>query len=189
MKKIVSFLVPLFLLVGCAKEPTPVVVEAEPVVVLDKFAFSTKMINKYSLSSVDICSLQFYISHDIELKRKIPASSSTITNGTLVINKNDKILSILIKKGTPAVATKAEENYIVVKFSEDIELTFMHSAKKKDLFLLTANKWSKGKGNLMLNGSEYQATGKSGLSHLLMNKTDVDNSNINATIVEGSLLY
>ena len=190
MKNLVLFLVPLFLLVGCVKEPAPiVVVEPEPVVVLEKFPFTSKMIREHSLSSLDICNLQFYTSHDIELQRKIPASSSIITNGTLVVNKNDKILSIFIKKGTPCVAIKAENNYIVVKFNDELKLTFMHSFKKKDLFLLTANKWNKGKGILQVNGEEYQAIGASGQAHLVMNKTNVDNTDANATLVEGSLLH
>lgn len=190
MKKFILVLIPIFLLVGCAKKPAPVVVvEPEPVVVLPKFPFSTKMIKEHSLSSQDICSLQFYTSHDIELQRKIPASSSIITNGALVVNKNDKTLSIIIKKGTPGVAIAAEDNYVVVKFNENVKLTFMHTDKKKDLFLLTANKWNKGIGSLMVDSKEYQAVGTSGQAYLMMNRNDIDNSDSNATVCEGYLLY
>lgn len=190
MKNFILFLLPVFLFVSCAKRPVPVVVEPEPVViVLPKFPLTVKMIREHSLSSADICSLQFYTSHDIELQRKIPASSSIITNGALVVNKNDKTLSIFIEKGTPGVAIKAEDNYIIVKFNEQINLTFMNSAKKKDLFLLTANKWNKGKGTLLVNGSEYQAVGSSGQAYIMMNRNDIDNSDSNATVVEGALLY
>ena len=192
MKNFILFLLPVFLFVSCAKQPVPVVVEPEPepvIIVLPKFPLTVKMIREHSLSSADICSLQFYTSHDIELQRKIPALSSTITNGSLVVSKNDKILSIVIEKGTPGVAIKAEDNYIVVKFNEEIELTFMHSYKKKDLYLLSANKWNKGKGILLVNSKEYQAVGESGQAHLMVNRTDVDNSDSNRTVVKGSLLY
>ena len=194
MKKFILFLIPILLLVGCAKKPAQVaepvvVVEPEPVVVLPKFPLTTKLISEHSLSSEDICSLQFYTSHDIMLHRKIPASSSTIINGALVVNKNDKILSIAIEKGTPGVAVKAEDNYVVVKFNDDVKLTFMHSNKKKDLFLLTANRWNNGVGTLLVNDKEYQAVGSSGQAYLMMNRDDVDNSDSNATIVEGTLLY
>ena len=190
MKNFILFLLPVFLFVSCAKRPVPVVVEPEPVViVLPKFPLTVKMIREHSLSSADICSLQFYTSHDIRLQRKIPALSSTITNGALVVSKNDKVLSIVIEKGTPGVAIKAEDNYIVVKFNDEINLTFMNSEKKKDLFLLTANKWNKGKGTLLVNGKEYQAVGSSGQAYIMMNRNDIDNSDSNATVVEGSLLY
>ena len=170
-------------------EPTPIpVVEPEPKVVLPKSPLSMALINKYSLSSLDICDLQLYISNDIELQRKIPAFTSEIKNGTLVVNKQDKVLSIVIKKGTPCIAIEAEQNYIKVKFSEELELTFMHSKTKKDLFLLTANKWVDSKGTLLVKGKEYQAIGTSGQAYLMMNLTDVDNTDQNATVVEGSLV-
>ena len=194
MKLFILLLAPMLFFVGCQNEPIPepipVVVEVipEPVVVLEKFPFTMKMIHKYSLSSLDICKLQLYISHDIQLQRKIPASSSTIDNGSLVVNKEDKIDTILIKKDTPCVAIEAENNYIVVKFNENVQLSFMYTPGKKDLFLLSANKWKDGKGSLVINEKEYQAVGTSGQSHLLFNKIDIDNSANDAKVLEGSTL-
>lgn len=184
------FILSLFvgiLFVGCGKEPKPeVVVEVKEV--LPKIALSMGIIHKHSLSSLDICSLQLYISHDIVLQRKIPASSSRIDNGVLVVNKEDVVHTIVIKKGTPCIAIKAENNRIVVKFDETLELTFMYTRGKKDLFLLTANKWSDSKGKLEINNEEYEAIQTSGQAYLMLNKIDKDDSNNHQRLIKGSLI-
>jgi len=160
----------------------------EPVVVLPKSPFSTKIIKMHNLSPLEICDLQFYISNDIELQKTIPAHTSTIDNGTLVVSKQDKIKKILIKKDTPCIAIKAEGDIIVVKFNDTFELTFMHSKGKKDLFFLSANKWEKGIGSLMVGDKLYQAVGDSGKTYLKINQIDVDNTDQNTTVIEGSTL-
>ena len=201
MKYLVLFLFPALLFVGCASKPEPVpeqeavveivvepTPEPKPVVVLPKSPLSTKIIRMHNLSSEDICNLQLYISHDIELQKKVPAHTSSISDGTLVVSKEDKIKKILIKKDTPCIAIKAEGDLVVVKFNDTFELTFMHSKNKKDLFFLSANKWKKGVGSLMIGDELYQAVGKSGQAYLKMNQTDVDNTDQNATVIEGSIL-
>lgn len=199
MKYLLLCLLPIFIFMGCAKEPEPIpepvvemviepTPEPEPVVVLPKSPFSTKLIKMFSLSSSEICDLQFYVSHDIELQKNIPAQTSSISNGTLVVNKQDKIKKILIKKDTPCIAIKAEGDVIVVKFNDTLELTFMHSSNKKDLFFLSANKWEKGVGSLMVGDELYEAVGTSGQAYLKINQRDVDNSDENATVIEGSML-
>ncbi len=197
MRYFALFLVPALFFVGCGEEPQPdvvpvvvseVVPEPEPVVVLPKLPLTMKMIHALNLSSQDICNLQLYTSHDIELQRKIPASSSSIDNGVLVVNNEDKILRMVIKKGTPCIAIEAEDNYIVVKFSENFTLTFMYTRGKKDLFLLTANKWKNGKGSLVINEKEYEAVGTSGQAYLMLSKKDMDNSDEKETIIEGSFI-
>ena len=202
MKYLVLYLVPIFLFLGCVgpkpvekptaiKTPQAEVPEPKPVpepIVLPKTPFSSKMIKMFQLSSDDICDLQFYTSHDIELQKRIPAQTSSISNGTLVVNKQDKIKKIIIKKDTPCIAIKAEDNLIVVKFNNTLELTFMHSPGKKDLFFLSAQKWKKGVGSIMIDDDIYQAVGTSGQAYLQINKTDVDNSDQNATVIEGEIL-
>lgn len=194
MKFYFLFLLPVLFFVACGEEPTPepvAVVEVMPEptpepIVLPKFPLSMELIHKHSLSSQEICDLQLYISSDIDLQRKIPASSSNVSNGTLIVSKQDRIHRILIKEGTPCIAIEAEDNYIIVKFSEDFELTFMYTRGKKDLFLLTANKWNDGDGSLVVNGKEYQAVGTSGQAYLMLNKTEIDSTDNNVIVLEGS---
>jgi len=195
MKYLTFFILSTLLIVGCASKPklepvAQIVVETppEPVVVLPKSPFSTKIIKMHNLSPLEICDLQFYISNDIELQKTIPAHTSTIDNGTLVVSKQDKIKKILIKKDTPCIAIKAEGDIIVVKFNDTFELTFMHSKGKKDLFFLSANKWEKGIGSLMVGDKLYQAVGDSGKTYLKINQIDVDNTDQNTTVIEGSTL-
>ena len=198
MKYLAVILLPVFLFLGCVgPEPKPV---AEPVavaippapepepMVLPKTPFTSKMIQMFQLSSAEICDLQFYISHDIELQKRVPAQTSSISNGTLMVNIQDKIKKIIIKKDTPCIAIKAEDNLIVVKFNNTLELIFMHSPTKKDLFFLSAQKWEKGVGSIMIEDKMYQAVGTSGQAYLQINKTDVDNSDQNATVIEGEIL-
>ena len=64
----------------------------------------------------------------------------------------------------------------------------MHSPGKKDLFFLSAQKWEKGVGSVMIHDEMYEAVGTSGQAYLKINKTDVDNSDQNATVIEGSTI-
>jgi len=198
MKYLALFLLPALLFIGCSSKPEPVTISVpkemivepipESIVVLPKSPFSTKIIVMHNLSPLEICDLQFYISHDIELQKTTPEYTSSISDGTLVVNKQDKIKKILIKKDTPCIAIKAEDNLIVVKFNDTFELTFMHSKNKKDLFFLSANKWKKGVGSLMVGDELYEAVGSSGKAYLKINQIDVDNTDQNATVIEGSIL-
>ena len=196
MKYLSLFLFIALLFVGCGPKPKPVVIEpvvvepvvVEPVVVLEKFAFTKSMIREHNLTSEQISNLQFYISNDIELQKTVPEQIANVSNGTLVVNKQDKIKTVLIKADTPCIATQADEHKIVVKFKENFELTFMNSGNRKDLFLLSALKWNNGVGELLVDGEIYQAIGKSGQAYLKIAKTNVDNTDKNSLTIDGELL-
>ncbi|WP_437318501.1 DNA-directed RNA polymerase [Sorangium sp. So ce385] len=98
------------LLLGCAPRLVP---------------FTHELRVQHGLSDRDVKGLQFYVSHEIALRRELTAESSRITSShTLLLVSGKVIEEVVVEERTPGVVVGARGGVLSVSFEPGTSLTF-----------------------------------------------------------------
>jgi len=133
--------------------------------------FTKSMYDDYGWSERDLQNVQFYLSHDIVLKRNARANDSSIKDGKIRVTEGRNIEKVIIKKGTPGTLVFVpKKNRFAVSFDQDEKkyLMFGPSKKVNGRFVLLAQDWDKNIGKMTYNNENYSTTSQSALAHLLV---------------------
>lgn len=114
--------------------------------------------------------VQFYLSSDIVIQRKLGTESSTIQNGKVRIVNGERIEEIIIKKGTPGVLVNTASNRLGISFEEgdDQFLMFGPNVGKGGRYYLLASDWKNNVGKVTYEGNTYYCTPESGKAFLTL---------------------
>ncbi len=86
--------------------------------------FTHELRARHGLTESDMQQLQYYVSHDVKLRREAQTIGRNISGGNLKLLEGKTIEEIVINKHTPGVAMAVEKTSIVVSFQEGSELSF-----------------------------------------------------------------
>ncbi|WP_437815521.1 DNA-directed RNA polymerase [Sorangium sp. So ce1078] len=90
--------------------------------------FTHELRVQHDLSDRDVKSLQFYVSHEIALRRELTAESSRVTsNHTLLLVSGKVIEEVVVEERTPGVVVAARGGVLSVSFEPGASLTFSAS--------------------------------------------------------------
>ncbi|WP_437591122.1 DNA-directed RNA polymerase [Sorangium sp. So ce1000] len=98
------------LLVGCGPRLVP---------------FTHELRVQHDLSDSDVKNLQFYVSHQIALRRELTAESSQVTSSHKLLLVSGKIIEeVVVEERTPGVVVAARGGSLSVSFERGASLTF-----------------------------------------------------------------
>ncbi|AGP34261.1 hypothetical protein [Sorangium cellulosum] len=87
--------------------------------------FTHELRVQHGLSDRDVKGLQFYVSHDIALRRELTAESSRITSShTLLLVSGKVIEEVVVEERTPGVVVGARGGVLSVSFEPGATLSF-----------------------------------------------------------------
>ena len=86
--------------------------------------FTHEMRAQHNLSDEDLRELQFYVSHDVTLRRELHTKRRIIDDGHLKLHAGKAIEEVLVEAHTPGVATAVDADTIVISFEEGSSLDF-----------------------------------------------------------------
>ncbi|MCC6527770.1 MAG: DNA-directed RNA polymerase [Polyangiaceae bacterium] len=87
--------------------------------------FTHELRTASSLTAEDIKNLQFYVSHEIHLRRELKTDSRQITgNHKLVVTAGKTIEEVVVEEETPGVAVEVGPRHIEISFEEGTSLRF-----------------------------------------------------------------
>jgi hypothetical protein len=86
--------------------------------------FTHEVRTQHSLNEDDIRQLQFYLSHDITLRREVRTRGREIVGGELKLMSGKTVEEIIIEARTPGVAVAVNRGAIMVSFEEGSALPF-----------------------------------------------------------------
>ena len=86
--------------------------------------FTHELRARHDLSDGDMQQLQYYVSHEVKLRREAQTTGRDISGGNLKILEGKTIQEVVIHQHTPGVATAIDGNAITISFSEGSELKF-----------------------------------------------------------------
>ena len=133
--------------------------------------FTESMYVEYGFSERDLQNVQFYLSHDIVLKRKATGTESTIKDGKIRVKEGKEVEQIVIKRGTPGTLLFIpKKNRFAVSFDQDENKYLMFGPNKKanGRFVLLAQDWDRQVGTMNYNNEMYYTSSESALAHLLV---------------------
>ncbi len=115
--------------------------------------------------------VQFYLSSDIVIQRKLGSETSTIQNGKVRIVNGERIEEIIIKKGTPGVLVyNSVDNRVGISFEDGDDKFLMFGANKGKggRYYLLASDWQNQVGKVQYEGQTYYCTPESGKAFLTL---------------------
>ncbi len=124
--------------------------------------------NKWT--EADLKQVQFYVSSDIIIQRKLGNETSTIQNGKVRIVNGERVEEVIIKKGTPGVLISTEDNRMAVSFEDGDNqfLMFGPNKTKGGRYYLLASDWKNNVGKVTYEGQTYFCSPESGKAYLTL---------------------
>lgn len=141
------------------------------------------MVRENRWTENDLQQIQFYLSEDIVMTRRIGGSASTIESGEIKIVNGQKVEQVLIEKGTPGVALfSPSRGALAISFEAESDrrfLIFGASDRMGGRYVLRARDWNRNSGTVTYEGKYYRVQGSNAYASLL-----VDLKKVNKTIVD-----
>lgn len=91
---------------------------------VQRIAFSTSLRQEHRLAAKELSQLQFYLSHDIVLRRSSIERAKKVETGKLLIRRRQLVREVAIGAGTAGVLVSKRDGCIGLSFSENTVLEF-----------------------------------------------------------------
>ncbi len=157
-----------------------------------QIAFTRGIRAYYELGSDDLKNLQYYVSSDITLQREFVREEGEVSKGhTLVAKESGLVEQVIVRAGTPGVATEVGDTYLSVSFEPGASLVFGSPASDRDperKYKLLANRWTPAYGEIAYGGKTFYAVGGSRAAYLVVAIESLDAVQKRKTILPGMIL-
>lgn len=143
-----------------------------------RIAFTQGIRTHFSLGNEELKNLQYYVSSDITLQREFRREEGEISKShKLVMKEGGLVEQVLIRAGTPGIATEVGDTSLAVSFEPGSSLIFGSSAMDQDperKYKLTAKRWTEDYGEILYDGKVFYAVEGSGLAYLVVGMESLD---------------
>jgi hypothetical protein len=155
--------------------------------------FTSKLLDEGGWRDNDLKKIQFYVSDDIVIRRKITDGSTEISSGTIKMVKGVNVEEVRIKRGTPGIFLfRVKEDKFAVSFdgtSDKRYLMFGPNPKRRGEYVLLASEWQDKKGKVRYDEKFYFTDGESAWANLMVDlkkfkKVDVSSNTAKGRKVE-----
>lgn len=155
-------------------------------------AFTRGIRTYYELESDNLKNLQYYVSGDVTLERAFVREEGEVSRGhTLVAKESGLVEQVIIRAGTPGVATEVGDTYLAVSFEPGASLVFGSPAFDRDpdrAYKLLAERWTDTYGEIDYGGKTFYAVDGSRAAHLVVAIESLDAVKTKKTVLPGMVL-
>jgi hypothetical protein len=135
-----------------------------------RVAFTQHLRTQYDLTGEELKKLQYYLSSDVTLQRGFRSEEGEVSGSHKLVRKEEGLVEqVVVRAGTPGVATEVGETYLAVSFEPGSSLFFGSPPSDRDpdrKYKLSAKRWTEQYGELMYGGKEFYAVDGSGQAYL-----------------------
>ena len=143
---------------------------AAPGCASQQVAFTQHLRAQYDLTGEELKKLQYYVSSDVTLQRGFRSEEGEVSGSHKLVRKEEGLVEqVVVRAGTPGVATEYGETYLAVSFEPGASLFFGSPPSDRDpdrKYKLSAKRWTEQYGELMYGGKEFHAVDGSGQAYL-----------------------
>jgi hypothetical protein len=144
----------IFLLYACAPALSP---------------YTQQLHEKYDWKESDLKKVQFYLTDDIVLRRRVDQGQAEIKGGEIKIMNGSRYEVVRFRKNTPGILSFIpKDNRLAISFEEgsDKYLIFGPNPKMNNQYKLLAANWTRQEGEVTYMGKKWETTAASALAGL-----------------------
>ena len=135
-----------------------------------RVAFTQGIRAQYDLGNEDLKNLQYYVSSDITLQREFRREEGEVSaTHKLVAKESGLVDQVIVRAGTPGIATEVDNTFVAVSFEPGVSLMFGSPPTDWDherRYKLVARRWTPAYGELEYGGKIYHAVEGSRAAYL-----------------------
>jgi len=136
----------------------------------------------FNWSEQQLKKIQFYVSQDIVLYRTARSGQSTIEDGKIRINDDNKVEEVRINKGTPGTLVfSPKEDRFAVCFDNDPNKYLMFGPNKK----AKGKNWNRNEGVITYGGEKYYTASNSAYAALMVDIKKAQRSVVKTNTASG----
>jgi hypothetical protein len=150
--------------------------------------YTDAMKKNHNWTNDQIKGIQFYVAHDIILRRELANGSSEIVHGTIKMVDGRKVDEVLIRAGTPGVVTQIpNDTKLMVSFEmgDEHSLSFGVNPTAGEKYVLLASEWRNGQGKVHYSGDEYYTDPDSRNAYLMVDLRRIDKMELKQHVAKG----
>lgn len=151
--------------------------------------FTQDLYERNRWSDADLKKIQFYLSDDVYLRRKLGGNSSEIVQGKVRMVNGQQVEEIVIPRSTPGVFMfSPKANRFAVAFesgSDQRFLMFGPNPKAGERYVLLAKDWERASGTVTYDGKEYEVNYGAAFAGLMVDLRRIDRMDRNSRTAEG----
>src|SRR5512134_2415162 len=136
----------------------------------NRVAFTQPLRVQYDLSAEELKNLQYYLSSDVTLQRGFRSEEGEVSGSHRLVRKEGGLVEqVIVRAGTPGIATEVGETSLAVSFEPGASLFFGTPPSDRDpdrKYKLSAKRWEDDYGELEYNGKTFYAVDGSGRAFL-----------------------
>jgi hypothetical protein len=164
----------LALLISCSPTLTP---------------FTQKLYDEYKWAADDLKRIQFYLSDDIVLRRKVSEGQTQIQNGKIKTIDGEKIEEVIFRAGTPCVFLfSPKEDRFAISFEQSEPpkyLMFGPNPKYGNRYVLLGKEWNRNTGTITYEDTSWYTTSESAYACLLVDLKRATSIERKSEVVKG----
>lgn len=124
-----------------------------------KVAFTSEIQKEHNFPEVTLKRIQFYTSSEILLVRMKQDGEVRVTDGKLILENNQDVERIIIKKNTPCVLEQiVDNNKFLFSFEYGNEKVLLFGNNGEGYFSLMSKNWKNGIGVISYANKTYATT-------------------------------
>jgi len=150
--------------------------------------YTDSMKQNHGWTDEQVRSIQFYLSHDIILRRELTKGTSEIVQGKIKIVDGRKVDEIIVRAGTPGVVSeipKSDKLKVSFEVGDDHSISFGVNPNVGEKYVLLASEWKNGLGKVHYAGDEYYTDPDSKYSYLMVDLRRIDKSDRKQHVAKG----
>jgi hypothetical protein len=134
--------------------------------------FTSNLLQEGGFKESDLKKIQFYLSDDIVIQRRLTEGVSEISSGAIKIVKGEKVEEVIIRRGTPGVYLfKSNNENFAIGFDEKSNkryLMFGPNPKRRGIYVLLASEWKDRTGKVRYDDKFYFTDERSAIASLMI---------------------
>lgn len=174
MYKTIFSIVALLILGSCSPRLTP---------------FTSGLMQDLQWTTEDLRRIQYYLAEDVILERTVRENKSEIVVGEIIMKDGKKTDRLVFRQGTPGVLVREiNRDKLAIGFDKnnpDRFLVFTPHPKRNGVFVLSAQNWQDGRGQVTYGGNTYFTVPGSGLASLSVKIKGTRSNNTTTRDIEG----
>lgn len=148
--------------------------------------FTDEIYRSGNWSERELKKIQFYVSNDIVLQRRLGRTTSKIEGGRIRIIDGSEWEEIVIKAGTPGVYVFSPgQDRLAISFESDNRFLVFGPKSRTGEFVLLASKWERDRGFVQYGEHLYETPASSAYSFLQVDAKFVNQSRTRSRVAKG----